>query len=532
MPSNTNYPIYWAPTGSPGYPAGYQSGLNSYFEDLQEDSGGLGNVESVSAQYNDAAGQFARYESHFGGALIDTDPYPANGCKAAAICLTDAQLRGELTKFVKANSLPTDLQHEYFLLTPPTVEDCFTAGGSQCSAGAAHAVYCAYHGSIPVPGGAIVYANDPYVTGNLGCDDNNHPNNLPSDGAIEGGLSHEHNESITDPEPNSSWADITEGGSEVGDKCRTFVEESEFGTPLGKAEDGAKYNQVINGHPYWYQQEWSNQGDRCLQRLAFSGAEPAATYTSKPASGTTVTFDASGSSAPGGVARYDWQFDDGPGLSYPVDTTTPTVSHSFPADGVYDVALTVYAANGTSIGTAHTLAVGTIPAPTVTRVSPARGPAAGGTTVKITGTALTGASTVTFGGVSAGFYVASATSIVATAPAGTVATVDIQVTTPGGTSAATTADHFKVLPQVTGLNPASGSHTGGTPVTVTGAGFAPGATGTVFKFGTAKATSVNCESSTSCTMLAPAHLAGTVDVKATVNKLSSLKEAADRFTYL
>ena len=55
-----------------------------------------------------------------------------------------------------------------------------------------------------------------------------------------------------------------------------------MGTPLGKAPDGASYNQVINGHFYWYQEEWSNQGDECLQRLTFAGEEPTATFTSTP----------------------------------------------------------------------------------------------------------------------------------------------------------------------------------------------------------------------------------------------------------
>ena len=51
--------------------------------------------------------------------------------------------------------------------------------------------------------------------------------------------------------------------------------------------------------------------------------------------------------------------------------------------------------------------------------------------------------------------------------------------------------------------------------------------------GTAKATSVSCTSSTMCTAVAPAHSpAGKVDVKATVNKVSSPKNApADQYTY-
>jgi len=43
---------------------------------------------------------------------------------------------------------------------------------------------------------------------------------------------------------------------------RTFIESTEFGTPLGEVEvEGKKltYNQEVNGHKYWYQQEWSNK---------------------------------------------------------------------------------------------------------------------------------------------------------------------------------------------------------------------------------------------------------------------------------
>src|SRR5271157_5818488 len=133
MTSNTNYPVYWQPAKAPAYPAGYQAGIDRYFEDLAHDSGLSTNVDSVAAQYNDAAGEFALYESHFGKALIDTHPYPENGCKKAAICLTDGQIREELERFVTEQGLPTDLAHEYFVLTPPGVEGCFQAAGTECS---------------------------------------------------------------------------------------------------------------------------------------------------------------------------------------------------------------------------------------------------------------------------------------------------------------------------------------------------------------------------------------------------------------
>jgi len=535
MGSNTNYPVYWEPSGAPAYPADYQPGVNRYFEDLAHDSGGTANVESVSAQYNDAAGEFAAYQSHFGGALIDTDPYPANGCKRAAICLTDAQLRAELTSFVAAHGLPADLAHEYFLLTPPGVEDCFQAAGFECSAGTTAPAYCAYHGDVPVSGGVIVYANDPYVTGNEGCDSGNHPNGTSSDGVLQGGLSHEHNESITDPEPNNAWTDIGGSGGEIGDKCRTFVESSEFGTPLGKASNGASYNQVINGHEYWYQQEWSNQTNQCLQRLTFAGAEPTATFTSTPAAGNEVSFDASGSTAPGGVARYNWQFNDGAGqsLSTPVETTTPTVTHTFPSASVYTVALTVFSSDGTSIGTARSVVAGSLPAPTVAKLSPAKGPVTGATSVKITGTHLTGATAVSFGGVpAASFTVKSSTLIVAVSPAGAAGISEVSVTTPGGKSAPSLGDRFRYFPTVTGVSPNAGSTAGGTKVTVSGHGFALGTSATTFKFGATKASGVDCTSATSCTVTAPKHEAGTVDVVATVAKMSSPKSPpGDSFTY-
>src|SRR5437588_5180915 len=181
MASNTNYIIYWRPTsaGIRAYPAEYKPGLKQYFEDLAGDSGGHENTDSVSTQYNDAAGEFANYDSHFGGEFEDTDPYPPNSCSAAPICVDDEQIQAELVKFAKARGLTMDLGHEFFLVTPPEVEDCFEAEGEECSAGSFFPAYCAYHSAVAVEKGVLIYANDPYVTGNAGCDDGNHPNAKP-----------------------------------------------------------------------------------------------------------------------------------------------------------------------------------------------------------------------------------------------------------------------------------------------------------------------------------------------------------------
>ena len=40
MPSNTDYMVLWSPKGLSAYPAGYVSGLKTFFTDLAHDSGG------------------------------------------------------------------------------------------------------------------------------------------------------------------------------------------------------------------------------------------------------------------------------------------------------------------------------------------------------------------------------------------------------------------------------------------------------------------------------------------------------------
>ena len=192
-----------------------------------------------------------------------------------------------------------------------------------------------------------------FVTGNPGCDDGNHPNG-PSDGALVGGLSHEHNESISDPVVNDAWTAgagpnhgrHTVHGLEIGDLC-----DGVNGTPLGTAPDGAMCNQVINGHLYRYQEEWSNIGHTCLQRLGHVTTPPSATFVVTAGKGLTLNFDASASAAQGGVAEYVWQFNDSFGAST-VTRHVATVSHTFPAAGAYSVGLTIFAADGTSTGLA------------------------------------------------------------------------------------------------------------------------------------------------------------------------------------
>ncbi|WFT91393.1 IPT/TIG domain-containing protein [Bradyrhizobium barranii] len=168
--------------------------------------------------------------------------------------------------------------------------------------------------------------------------------------------------------------------------------------------------------------------------------------------------------------------------------------------------------------------------PAVTSVAPNAGLLAGGTSVTITGTALSGATAVKFGTTNAtSFTVNSATSITAVSPAG-AGTVDITVTTPGGTSATSASDQFSYTPAPTvgSISPSSGSAIGATSVAITGTGFT-GAT--AVKFGANNATSFTVNSATSITATSPPG-AGTVDVTVTTAGGTSPTSAADRFTYL
>jgi uncharacterized protein YhjY with autotransporter beta-barrel domain len=92
--------------------------------------------------------------------------------------------------------------------------------------------------------------------------------------------------------------------------------------------------------------------------------------------------------------------------------------------------------------------------PVLASIAPASGPASGGTSVTLTGSELTDATGVRFGATPArNFTVNSATSITATAPAGS-GVVDVTVTTPSGTTATTAATRFTFIdaPVATGVS--------------------------------------------------------------------------------
>jgi hypothetical protein len=168
--------------------------------------------------------------------------------------------------------------------------------------------------------------------------------------------------------------------------------------------------------------------------------------------------------------------------------------------------------------------------PSVIGVSPNTGPKVGGNVVTIMGSGFTGASQVYFGSVAAtDFTVHNDGSIFATAPAEAEGIVDINVTTPSGTSATGSADMYTYYgPAVTGVSPKSGSTAGGRQVTIWGSGFT-GAT--AVWFGWVEVTTFTILNDGEIVVYSPAESPGTMNIVVDTPYGASMTSSADQYTY-
>jgi hypothetical protein len=280
-------PVYWAPAGtSDSFPSGYETILDGYVANVAAASGQDTNVYSVGNEYyqeTNGAKTYVNYDVRAGNAIIDTDAFPQSGCKATGgntVCVTDQQLRDELTHLQQKLGFAADTAHFYPVFLPPKVETEDRDGSTSVSS------YCGYHRSFTSGSLFIDYADIPYEP--EACPTGQAPNgNVVADGAVST-LSHELNEAITDPEgSNYAWNDSS--GNEIGDICA-----QDFGPPLGstnpKDPGASEYNQVINGGKYYVQTEFSNLayanqgvGKGCVQ------SEALAQHPSSP-TGSTISY--------------------------------------------------------------------------------------------------------------------------------------------------------------------------------------------------------------------------------------------------
>ncbi|HUA75068.1 MAG TPA: IPT/TIG domain-containing protein [Solirubrobacteraceae bacterium] len=187
----------------------------------------------------------------------------------------------------------------------------------------------------------------------------------------------------------------------------------------------------------------------------------------------------------------------------------------------------------------------------ISGVKPSTGGAAGGIPVAISGLGFYGVTGIDFGGVpSESFTVNSPYSITAIVPPHTVGRNRITVLTGFGPSLpeycpknkekrntnCTQRDFYRYkAPSVDSISPSHGPRSGGTPITITGHGFAAGEGTTEVLFGKALAKSVNCSSESECTALTPgSNKAGSAYVKVTVTTNitgRSKKNPAVKFEY-
>jgi hypothetical protein len=149
-------------------------------------------------------------------------------------------------------------------------------------------------------------------------------------------------------------------------------------------------------------------------------------------------------------------------------------------------AITSYPADFDAVTDSFSVFYGS-PSPQVTSISPNQGSTAGGTSVTIGGNFVTGVTSVDFGGVLVPFTadVASGT-VSASAPPHPAGTVDITITTPGGTSQPSSADEFTYVAPPPAPPPSSTPPvTTPTPVSTHGY-WLVGSDGGIFTFGSAK----------------------------------------------
>jgi hypothetical protein len=238
------------------------------------------------------------------------------------------------------------------------------------------------------------------------------------------------------------------------------------------------------------------------------------TVTGSDSSPTATLSYSAGSTLPPGLTI---------GSSSGTVTGTPTLA------GVYPVTITATDNAGFSGTTNFTwTAVG----PIITGLKPTTGPGAGGKKVKISGSHLSGATSVTFGSVAATSFTVNGrgTIITAIAPAHVAGTVNVVVTTPSGPTIVTSADQYTYLgPTITAVNPASGPTAGGKRIDIIGTGLY-GATSVTF--GSVAATSFKANSKgTKLMVTVPAQGAGTVNIVITTPGGTSTITIADQYTY-
>ncbi len=208
---NETFTLAWEGHAPNTYWSGTKNFVEQYLRDVATASGSLSSPYSDTTQYWDGPSvqDRAANASVFGGGCDDNGtaqckfstgsgsgpgtPLPAiSSCPVSGtyefgqgpgggwvtasnnLCITDADVRGELSRMIATDGLVAHTQSGYtplvVVLTPPGVNVCIDSSGTLCSANstAAKAQFCSYHGFDSQDG--VAYVVQPW-TPFTGCDD-------------------------------------------------------------------------------------------------------------------------------------------------------------------------------------------------------------------------------------------------------------------------------------------------------------------------------------------------------------------------
>jgi hypothetical protein len=374
MHANETFAFTWDPTRR--YWSTTRNYVENFLSDVAKGSGTLTSPYSDTSQYTDGTGRAANL-SAFGGGCIDFGhvggsacqfasnnasgaghDYASNDCPVSGanqyhigagggfdsvpndLCLSDAQLRGEVATMISQTGVPGRTKPGYtpliVLLTPPGVVTCLDSAGTLCSANStASARFCSYHGKVNVSGTDYAYVVQPWTPYN-GCDELDIPA-LPDPPTVDqiardagarmvNPLSQGEIAAITNPGLNG-WFGLD--GAEINDN--------------GCLPGGIKVDtETVGTGAYWLQREFNNAGAiesdaNALNCTTGVNLGPTFVVPTGVQRGDIVQFDGSTTVSSLMVAKnnYVWSFGDG------TTALGPSVVHIYGAGGVYPVKLTV-----------------------------------------------------------------------------------------------------------------------------------------------------------------------------------------------
>jgi hypothetical protein len=190
---------------------------------------------NINTTYSDSTGTHVSNSVRY--VTSTTDNY------SQTTSLSDTGVRNVVSSAITSGRLPKDPNAVYFVLTSADVNE--TSGF--CTQ------YCGWHTHSTIGGSDIKYA----FVGNpdrcpTSCEaQSTSPNGNPGADGMASIISHELEESVTDPDLNA-WFDRQ--GAENADKCAWT-----FGTVFAAA-NGSAYNVVLGGTQYLIQRNWVNSG--------------------------------------------------------------------------------------------------------------------------------------------------------------------------------------------------------------------------------------------------------------------------------